>query len=55
MNEYSGVLDGIATSLFAEGAIKSTYADLSFTDRLIQICAESGRNFPQVLRHQPAA
>jgi phytanoyl-CoA hydroxylase len=47
MKEYSGVLDGIATSLFAEGAIKSMYADLSFSDRLTQICAESGRNFPK--------
>lgn len=47
MAEYARVLDGIAESLFAEGAIKSTYADLSFSDRLTKICAESGRNFPK--------
>lgn len=45
--EYDGVLDGIARSLLAEGAIRSTYSDLPFTDRLIQIYQESGRNFPQ--------
>src|SRR5215471_215830 len=47
MDEYMGVLDGIATSLYAEGAITSTHSDLSFSDRLTQICAESGRNFPK--------
>lgn len=47
MTEYMGVLDSIARSLYAEGAITSTYDDLSFSDRLTQICAESGRNFPK--------
>jgi ectoine hydroxylase-related dioxygenase (phytanoyl-CoA dioxygenase family) len=45
--EYNEVLDGIAASLYEEGAIASTYRDLPFADRLAQICAESGRNFPQ--------
>jgi phytanoyl-CoA hydroxylase len=45
--EYNLVLDGIAASLREEGAISSTYRDLPFADRLVQICAESGRNFPQ--------
>ena len=48
MAEYSQVLDDIAASLVAEGAIRSTHAALPFTDRLIQICTESGRNFPKL-------
>ena len=47
MAEYGQVLDGIARALHAEGAIRSTYDDLSFADRLIRVCEESGRNFPQ--------
>lgn len=47
LDEYAGVLDGIARELQAEGAIGSTYPDLAFRERLIAICAESGRNFPQ--------
>ncbi|MCC7371178.1 MAG: phytanoyl-CoA dioxygenase family protein [Chloroflexi bacterium] len=46
MDEFSGVLDDVAASLRAEGAIASTYPELSFSDRLTRICAESGRNFP---------
>jgi hypothetical protein len=45
--EYAEVLDGIAGSLKAEGLLRSTYRELPFRERLIQICAESGRNFPQ--------
>jgi hypothetical protein len=45
--EYADVLDGIARSLETEGAIRSSYRELPFSDRLIQICVESGRNFPQ--------
>lgn len=45
--ELNEILDGIAADLLAEGAIASTYADLPFEQRLIQVCAESGRNFPQ--------
>jgi phytanoyl-CoA hydroxylase len=47
LDEYAGVLDGIAESLQTEGVLSSTYSDLPFEQRLIQICAESGRNFPQ--------
>ena len=47
MAEYAEVLDGIAQSLYGEGAISSTYRELSFLDRLIRVCEESGRNFPQ--------
>jgi phytanoyl-CoA hydroxylase len=47
MAEYAEVLDGIAASLYQEGAIASRYRELPFDQRLIQICAESGRNFPQ--------
>ena len=47
MAEYDGVLDDIATSLVAQGAIASTHRELPFPARLIRICIESGRNFPQ--------
>jgi len=47
MEEYEGVLDRLAESLLAEGAISSTYRELPFADRLTRVCAESGRNFPQ--------
>jgi phytanoyl-CoA hydroxylase len=47
MAEYETVLDAIATQLMAEGAIASSHRDLPFCGRLIQICSESGRNFPQ--------
>src|SRR5574341_67681 len=47
MAECEAVLDGIAGSLVAEGAIPSAYAGMPFPDRLIRICVESGRNFPQ--------
>ena len=47
VEEYGRVLDGIARSLLAEGAIRDTYADLPFAERLTRICEESGRNFPQ--------
>jgi ectoine hydroxylase-related dioxygenase (phytanoyl-CoA dioxygenase family) len=46
-DEYEGVLDGIATSFFAEGIIASSYADLPFRERLIQVCQESGRSLSQ--------
>jgi ectoine hydroxylase-related dioxygenase (phytanoyl-CoA dioxygenase family) len=45
--EYAEVLDGIARMLAAEGALRSTYRELPFDQRLIQVSAESGRNFPQ--------
>ena len=46
-DEYAAVLDGLATTLHRDGVISSPYRDLSFCDRLIQVCVESGRNFPQ--------
>lgn len=45
--EYAEVLDGIAQELFREGVIRSTHAGLAFKDRLLAICMESGRTFPQ--------
>jgi phytanoyl-CoA hydroxylase len=45
--EYNAALDEIATELVARGAIRSTYAELPFEERLIQVCIESGQNFPQ--------
>jgi hypothetical protein len=46
-DEYAAVLDGIATRLYDEEVIRSAYHDLPFGDRLIQVCVDSGRNFPQ--------
>jgi len=45
--EYEGVLDEIARSLQTEGVIDSLYDELPFSQRLIRLCVESGRNFPQ--------
>ncbi len=45
--EYSVILDGVARDLFSSGAIASTYDHLPFAERLIQVCAESGRIVPQ--------
>jgi phytanoyl-CoA hydroxylase len=47
MNEYMRILGGIAASLYKNGEIRSLYEELPFGDRMIQICAESGRNFPK--------
>ncbi len=47
LDEYAEVLDGIAQKLHAEGAIGSTYGSLPLIERLVAVCAESGRNFPQ--------
>ena len=47
MAEYGDVLDGIAHDLYAEGVLSSTYADLPFDQRLIQVCDESGQIFAQ--------
>src|SRR5579864_5828705 len=47
MAEYETVLDALVASLYAEEAIASPYRDLPFSDRLIQVCAESGRTFGQ--------
>lgn len=45
--EYTQVLDGIARELVAEGVLRSTYSDLGFCERLLAICGESRRAFPQ--------
>ena len=45
--ECEWVLDGIAESLRAEGVLASTYRGMPFIQRLLRICIESGRNFPQ--------
>jgi len=47
MAEYESVLDGLAESLHADGTIASAYRSLPFSERLVQVCIESGRNFPQ--------
>lgn len=41
--EYARVLDELAKELYAKGAISSTYADLPFSRRLIEIYKESGK------------
>jgi len=47
LDEYAEVLDGIAADFHREGLIRSAYAGLPFTERLVAVCAESGKNFPQ--------
>jgi len=41
--EYAGVLDNLAKLLYDKGEISSTYADLPFSQRLIQVYKESGK------------
>src|SRR3982751_2974573 len=41
--EYEGVLDDLANDLYAKGEISSTYADLPFSERMIEVCKESGK------------
>ncbi len=41
--EYEMVLDTLADELYAEGKLSSTYADLPFSKRLIEIYKESGK------------
>ena len=43
IDEYAQVLDRLADQLFASGEIESTYQDLDFGDRYIQICVETGK------------
>ena len=47
-DEWNDILDGIARPLVAEGAVRSTYAGLPFTERLLALCGETGSSF-----HQP--
>src|SRR4051794_6244914 len=41
--EYHTTLDNLAAELYAQGEISSTYADLTFGQRLIEIYKESGK------------
>src|SRR4051812_17329510 len=41
--EYAGVLDDLAKLLYDKGEISSTYAELPFSQRLIQVYKESGK------------
>jgi hypothetical protein len=43
LTEYAGVLDRLAEELLACGAIASLHRDLPFSERLVQIYAESGK------------
>ncbi len=43
IEEYKVVLDKLADELYAKGEISSTYAELPFGPRLIEICRESGK------------
>jgi hypothetical protein len=45
--EYRGVLDTLASELYARGEIASTYAELPFGQRLIEIYKESGTVYAQ--------
>lgn len=42
-HEYAGVLDDLAKLLYDKSEISPTYADLPFSQRLIQIYKESGK------------
>src|SRR5262245_29076417 len=43
IEEYYGVLENLAHELYAQGKIPSTYADLPFSQRLIEIYKASGK------------
>ncbi|MCC7369154.1 MAG: phytanoyl-CoA dioxygenase family protein [Chloroflexi bacterium] len=43
--EYSAVLDGIVDRLVAEGTLRERYENLSFADRLTQVCMDARRVF----------
>jgi len=45
--EFSAVLDDVATKFVREGRIARDYRELPFTERLTQICAESGKVLSQ--------
>ena len=42
VREYEGVLDELCRRLYADGKLRSTYAELPFGRRLIQLYADSG-------------
>ena len=43
IEEYEVVLDNLANDLYAKGDISSTYADLPFSERMIEICKATGK------------
>src|SRR5215213_5439118 len=43
IEEYQGVLDKLASELYAKGELSSTYADLPFGQRLIEIYKQSSK------------
>jgi phytanoyl-CoA hydroxylase len=43
IEEYTGVLNQLANDLYSRGQISSTYADLPFSQRLIEVYKESGK------------
>ena len=45
IDEYSGVLERLASELHERGEIASRYGDLSFGERLTQITQETGKDF----------
>jgi ectoine hydroxylase-related dioxygenase (phytanoyl-CoA dioxygenase family) len=46
--EWDAILDGIAQELVADGTLDAPPPDLPFAERLMALCAETGRSF-----HQP--
>jgi hypothetical protein len=46
-DEFASLLDDIATRMFLDGVLTDPHRELPFADRLVQVCAESGRNFPE--------
>ena len=46
IEEYKSVLDNLSNELYANHEISSTYADLPFGQRLIEIYKESGKVHP---------
>jgi hypothetical protein len=47
IEEYRGVLDRLAQTLFEEGRLASSYAELPFGERLIKLYDETGENLSQ--------
>ena len=47
IEEYSGVLDRLATGLVASGELTESYAHLGFSERLMAVTAEVGRDLSQ--------
>ncbi len=43
IEEYKVVLDNLANDLYAKGEITTTYADLPFSERMIEVCKATGK------------